>query len=196
MGLVRAVYSLLGGLVCLAILLNSQKYFTTDNTLFFLEDKPRFFSWVIGLHVLTASSVFFIGLFQFIWQKNKAHRYLGKVYVYLILIVGCPTAFYMSFFAIGGWLGTINFLAMTLLWFFFTMKAADLAVHGKFKAHKKFMSRSFIITNSAILLRLLVYTFNTMEVSTVSNNYLLAAFLSWFAVLVAYEVHLKLKYTF
>lgn len=133
-------------------------------------------------HVYTSIFVLFSG-FLAILRKDfglkNFHRNIGKVYIFLILILAAPSGIYMGFFANGGFLSKISFVILGFLWWFSTYKAYQYARQKRFKEHKQWMWRSFAFTLSALTLRIwkviIVYLFhpNPMDV------YEIIAWLGW-----------------
>jgi uncharacterized membrane protein len=81
------------------------------------------------------------------------HRRLGMIYVITILLVSAPSGLIMGFYANGGPSSRIAFMLLSVLWFYFTLRAWRLAMKKDYKSHRKFMIRSFALTLSAITLR-------------------------------------------
>ncbi|WP_223608442.1 DUF2306 domain-containing protein [Chryseobacterium sp. OSA05B] len=133
-------------------------------------------------HVYTSIFVLFSG-FLAILRKDfgikNFHRNIGKVYIFLILILASPSGIYMGFFANGGYLSKISFVILGTLWWFSTYKAYQSARKQRFKEHKQWMWRSFALSLSALTLRIwkviIVYLFhpNPMDV------YQIIAWLGW-----------------
>ncbi|MFZ4930475.1 DUF2306 domain-containing protein [Chryseobacterium sp. Mn2064] len=133
-------------------------------------------------HVYTSIFVLLFGFLAMLRKDfgfKKFHRNVGKLYIFLILIVAAPSGIYMGIFANGGILSKISFVILGVLWWFSTFKAYQLARQKKFKAHQQWMWRSFAFTLSAITLRMwkviIVYLFhpNPMDI------YQIIAWLGW-----------------
>ncbi|PWN68579.1 DUF2306 domain-containing protein [Chryseobacterium phosphatilyticum] len=143
--------------------------------------RPEYLSFFYT-HVYTSIFVLFTG-FLAILRKDfgwkSFHRNMGKIYIFLILILAAPSGIYMGFFANGGILSKISFVILGILWWFSTFRAYQLARQKKFTQHKQWMWRSFAFTFSAITLRMwkviIVYLFhpNPMDV------YQIIAWLGW-----------------
>ncbi|KFF22422.1 DUF2306 domain-containing protein [Chryseobacterium sp. JM1] len=146
-----------------------------------VQDRPEYLSFFYT-HVYTSIFVLFSG-FLAILRKDfgikNFHRNIGKVYIFLILILAAPSGIYMGFFANGGYLSKISFVILGSLWWFSTYKAYQSARQKKFKEHKQWMWRSFALSLSALTLRIwkviIVYLFhpNPMDV------YQIIAWLGW-----------------
>ncbi|WP_276733600.1 DUF2306 domain-containing protein [Chryseobacterium carnipullorum] len=161
-----------------------------------VQDRPEYLSFFYT-HVYTSIFVLFFG-FLAILRKDfgikNFHRNIGKVYIFLILILAAPSGIYMGFFANGGYLSKISFVILGSLWWFSTYKAYQSARQKRFKEHKQWMWRSFALTLSALTLRIwkviIVYLFhpNPMDV------YQVIAWLGWIPniLLIEYLITKKL----
>jgi hypothetical protein len=148
-------------------------------------------------HVYTSIFVLFSG-FIAVFVKPKAafrnlHRFFGKIYVILLLLIAAPSGIYMGFYANGGILAKISFVILGILWWFTTYKAYLEIRKKNVLNHKKWMYRSYALAVSAITLRLwkvvLVYFFqpNPMDV------YEIIAWLGWVPNLILTEILIKTK---
>lgn len=133
-------------------------------------------------HVYTSIFILlsgFLAIFRKDFGLKNFHRNIGKVYIFLILILSAPSGIYMGIFANGGFLSKISFVILSLLWWLTTYKAYQSARQKRFKEHKQWMWRSFALTLSALTLRIwkviIVYLFhpNPMDV------YQIIAWLGW-----------------
>lgn len=157
----------------------------------FLSDKQAIFNtykWPLYLHAFSAPLALLLGIIQFSTKPKKLHKWLGKVYVIAILLFAAPSGFYMAFYAIGGWVSSFSFWLLSILWWWFTFKAFQLAKAKNFKAHKRFMTRSFILTNSAITLRILSFINIKFFHFDLESTYILISWLSWLPILLVYEI--------
>lgn len=109
------------------------------------------------IHVFSAVIALFAGFTQFSSQflkhNRKLHRFMGKAYVFNILLINVPVGMIMAFYANGGLLGKTAFVVLDSLWFLFTYKAFISAKNRDFVNHKNYMIRSYALTFSAITLR-------------------------------------------
>jgi len=146
-----------------------------------VTDRPEYL-YFFYTHVYTSIFVLLTG-FLAILRKDfgvkNFHNSTGKIYVFLILLFAAPSGIYMGVFANGGFLSKISFVILGSLWWFSTFKAYQFARQKKFTEHKQWMWRSFVLTISAITLRMwkviIVYLFhpNPMDV------YQIIAWLGW-----------------
>jgi len=135
------------------------------------------------LHVYTSLFVLLAGFTQFntnILSKHKnIHRWIGKMYVIVVLFFAAPSGFFIGCYANGGTTSIIAFLLLAVLWFVFTLKSFIAIKKGDVITHKKFMYRSFALAFSAVTLRLwkviLVYLFEPSPM----DLYQIIAWLGW-----------------
>ncbi len=145
------------------LLLNiTLKYLPISDTAAFLQLKQQYISikhWKIAFftHVFTSMFVLMAGFTQFskYFLKNYriAHRFLGYIYVFDILIITGPASFVMALYANGGFSSRAAFTILAISWWFTTFKALQTARNKDFNAHKNWMYRSYALTLSALTLR-------------------------------------------
>jgi uncharacterized membrane protein len=128
----------------------------------FLRIKQQYIGidhWRIAffIHVYASLWVLLAGFTQFsrnIQRKNpRLHRIMGYIYVTDVLLVTGPAGLLMGFYANGGLPSRIAFVLLALLWIFFTAMALIKARQKNFKAHRRYMIRSYALTLSALTLR-------------------------------------------
>ena len=135
------------------------------------------------IHVYTSLFVLLAGATQFstyLLQKNKKlHRFFGYVYSINILFITGPAALIMSFYANGGITSKIAFILLSFLWLYFTSVALIKAKNKDYKAHQRFMIRSYALTLSAITLRIWKFLImNYVEIPPM-DVYRIVAWLGW-----------------
>lgn len=184
-------YWILALTICFLIIIKSTDYFYPDFSRGFLIGKKDVFSFYkvfLYAHITASPIAFLLGIFQFGFRRSKLHKILGKAYVLSILFFAAPAGFFMAWFAIGGVPSIVNFSLMAILWFVFTLKAYKSIWDGKIEEHRNFMIRSFILTNSAILIRLLSFVNNQFSIVDGTLGYILISWISWLPVLLVYEL--------
>ena len=143
----------------------------------------KFWRYAFYAHILSSIFVLLAGAFQF-WDhflKNykKAHRFIGKTYVFIILLISGPGALVMSFYANGNVISRTSFVLLSLLWMSFTALAFYFALKRNFIQHRKFMIRSYALTLSAITLRLYALALPGFVHLNAKEEYALIAWASW-----------------
>lgn len=192
--LAKGIYFAFSLLLALAITLKAVQFlepnFEEEN---FLKSKESFFQhfkWPLYVHMFSAPLSILLGILQFSTRVSKAHKWIGITYVACILFFAAPSGFAMAFFAIGGWPSIINFVLLSLLWFWYTLRAYRLAKQKQYELHRQYMIRSFLLANSAILLRLLGFVNLQVLGFDPYLAYPYMAWLSWLPGLLYYEAYL------
>jgi uncharacterized membrane protein len=121
-----------------------------------MDYKP--WNYILYIHIITATVALMIGPLQFLQNKKKSrhlavHRLLGKVYIVSIMISGLA-GIYLSWYAFGGLLSKIGFLALSISWLVTTYLAYSYIRKKKIKLHKEWMYRSYAITLVAVTFRI------------------------------------------
>ncbi|MDQ0066725.1 DUF2306 domain-containing protein [Chryseobacterium lathyri] len=146
-----------------------------------VQDRPEYLPFFYT-HVYTSIFVLLSGFLAILrkdFSIKNFHKNMGKIYIFLILILAAPSGIYMGFFANGGFLSKISFIILGTLWWFTTYKAYQSARQKRFKEHKQWMWRSFALTLSALTLRIwkviIVYLFHPSPMDV----YQIIAWLGW-----------------
>lgn len=195
--LAKVIYFIIAFLVTSLIVVKAIEYLTPDFNNSFLSGKKlvfhQWYKYFFYLHIFAAPITIFAGILQFsLKRKTKLHRISGYVYI-VAVVLAAISGFVMSFKSIGGFASGISFLILSTLWIYFTAKAFTEIKKGNYEVHKQFMTRSFILANSAILLRVFSFISNSyMDVDPISA-YLFNAWFSWLPWLLLYEVILRFK---
>jgi len=192
---------LISSLLALLIFVHSWQYFNPVMVeMPFLWNKSDLFPIYLPAlygHICTSSFILIIGMIALsttVRQRWLAvHKTLGKIYVGLILLVSAPCGFVMACCANGGYAVKLCFILLSVLWWYYTWSAWRTVVQGKIMEHERFMWQSYVLTFSAINLR--VYTFCAayfFEIADV-DSYLYCAWLSWVGNLLVLEVYWAMR---
>lgn len=193
---VKHVYFFIGSIVSLLILVKGFSYFIPNFNAGFLSDKQDIFSFYqYGLyaHVIFSPLSILLGYLQFLDIKNRFHQQIGKAYVFSILIFAAPSGLFMAFYALGGIWGKVNFILLSLLWFVYTLLAFYSIKNGKVKQHKQWIIGSFILTNSAVLLRIFAFINTKLHITEGANSYVIVSMLSWLPTILFYEIYSRVN---
>lgn len=134
-------------------------------------------------HVYSSLFTILVGFTQFSdWFRKKytsIHRSIGRLYVFIILLLAGPSGFVLALYAKGGFWSQLSFIILSILWLLFTYLAFSKAVKKDFITHKKFMYFSYALTLSAITLRLWKWIItNTIQLGP-HETYIIVAWLAW-----------------
>lgn len=141
-----------------------------------------------SLIVLLSGGLLFVNV---LLQKYAVvHRWLGKLYVILLLGFAAPSGFIMAFYANGGWMAKLSFLILTSLWWWFTYKGYQTVRARQFVAHRMWMLRSYALTLSAITLRLMQFVLSYWFLINPAEQYIFVSWVSWMLNLTIVELWL------
>lgn len=183
----------------LLLVYNTIPYFSFSTDFSFIEERIILFakplySWCFYIHIFAGMWCITTALLQFsswiLKKRKKIHIWSGKIYVFVVLILGAPTGMYMSFFAKGTLAERLLFMFMAIVWFVTTVRGLQ-AVHDKnIISHKNWMIRSYTMAMTAVTFRIYHIIFyllgwdhsDNYEISlwiSVVGNILAAEYLIW-----------------
>ncbi len=154
----------------------------------FLQTKQHIIGWTtyrwsFYLHIFSSLWVLAAGLTQFspiLLKKMPAlHRWIGRIYVCIILIISAPAACVMSMYANGNDFTKASFMVLSVLWWLTTWWAYRAILTGNISQHKAFMYRSYALTLSAITLRIMQFCFANWTDIEPEIAYQIIALPSW-----------------
>lgn len=147
------------------------------------------------IHITGGMLCLITGPFQFVKRirngNRKLHRTIGKIYLASILFLAGPSGLFMAFYSEGGFIASIGFTLMALLWMLSTWKAYETIREGDYIAHRNWMTRSFALTLAAVTLRLYVPIMSYYL--SVDHNFIdtSAAWVSWIPNLIVAELIIR-----
>lgn len=110
------------------------------------------------IHIFSKTLCLLAGLTQFsnrfLAENRKLHKFIGKIYVYNILIINVPACFVLGLFSNGGLIGITGFLIQDVLWAYFTIAAVLHIKKGNVNRHRMYMILSYAVTTTAITFRM------------------------------------------
>ena len=113
-------------------------------------------------HVFGAAVALAIGPFQFASRlravRPRLHRWLGRVYLGVGVLVGGTSGLIMAFHAFGGLTARLGFALLALGWLYTGVRAYAAIRSGDPSAHRRWMVRNFALTFAAVTLRLYLPT--------------------------------------
>lgn len=112
----------------------------------------------IGIHIFAAALALLLGPFQFSSRLRSRwpalHRWTGRVYLGVAVLVGGLAGLYMSQFAFGGLLSKLGFACLAIAWLFTGARAYLSARARDFPAHRRWMILNYSLSFAAVTLRL------------------------------------------
>lgn len=163
-------------------------YLSLDDQVAFLRIKQWIIHnrvWKTAFYIHVFSSIFLLGagFTQFstyvLRNHRKLHRWVGRMYVGIILCLSGPAGLIMAIYANGGWLSQLAFSLLSVLWWGTTLVALQTARRKKIQAHRAFMIRSFALTASALTLRSWKWALVLLFHPSPMSLYMLVAWLGW-----------------
>jgi len=114
----------------------------------------------VYLHVFAAAIALVLGPFQFSTRLRRTriwlHRWMGRMYLGVGVLLGGLSGLYISQFAFGGLAARLGFAALAVCWLYTGLRAF-LAIRGRvIEEHRKWMLRNFSLTFAAVMLRLYI----------------------------------------
>jgi uncharacterized membrane protein len=122
--------------------------------------KAEFVAHPIGvyLHVFAAAVALLLGPFQFSAALRRdhlrLHRWMGRAYLGVGVLVGGLSGLYISQFAFGGPVARLGFAALALCWLYTGLRAYMAIRRRDIAEHRKWMVRNFALAFAAVTLRL------------------------------------------
>jgi uncharacterized membrane protein len=136
----------------------------------------------IYTHAFASIVALVLGPFQFssgIRQRYPAaHRWCGRVYLGVGVLVGGLAGLYMSQYAFGGPVARIGFAALAAFWLFTGVRAYLSIRRGAINEHRKWMVRNFSLTLAAVSLRIYLPAFMASGIEF-ALAYPIIAWLCW-----------------
>jgi uncharacterized membrane protein len=134
-------------------------------------------------HVFSSIFLLIAGFTQFsrdlFRTYRSVHRWIGRGYVAIILLLAGPGGLVMSLFANGGLPSRLAFCSLSVLWMYTTFRAYQTARRRQFDLHGQFMLRSFALTCSALTLRIWKYAIVWAFRPPPMDVYMIVAWLGW-----------------
>lgn len=146
--------------------------------------------FLVRMHGATAILALLLGPFQF-WTElrilwPRLHRIMGWLY-FVGIVGGSITGFYMGTMAYGGISSKIAFSSMSALWLYTGLRAIQCAVRRDIRAHRRWMTRNFVLTFGAVLVR--IYLAGLMELGfDFERVYSITSWCAWIPNIVATEL--------
>jgi uncharacterized membrane protein YozB (DUF420 family) len=177
-------------------------WFIAHNVFFYRTYTPENFSpyywprrYGLVVHISCGAMALTVGLIQ-LWlgitgRARAWHRRLGRVYAVSVLI-GATAALYM--------LATIppplglyaaGLVGMEVAWILTTAQGYFAIRRGALALHRSWMLRSYVITFSFVVLRLMTAAMEAAGIGTEDSRFDAAAWLSWVIPLLLLELYLR-----
>jgi uncharacterized membrane protein len=111
-------------------------------------------------HAFAAAVALALGPFQFLarlrTRQPALHRWLGRLYLGVGVLVGGISGLYMAYHAFGGPAARLGFGCLALAWLYTGARAYSAIRARDIAAHRRWMVRNFALAFAAVTLRLWV----------------------------------------
>jgi uncharacterized membrane protein len=124
--------------------------------------KASFVAHPVGvyLHVFAAAVALLLGPFQFYTRlrmtRIELHRWMGRVYLGVGVLIGGLSGLYISQFAFGGPAAKVGFATLAVCWLYTGLRAFLAIRRREINEHRKWMVRNFSLSFAAVMLRLYI----------------------------------------
>jgi len=185
------------GYFCYLMLLITLQYIPVNTDVAFLRIKQDvinlpYYPWAFFIHAYCAILVLPAGFTQFSplirRRLPQLHRWMGWLYLLIILVLAGPSGIIIGIHANGGWSSQLGFCILGVLWLYYTAMALKHIKKGQLRKHQYFMYRSFALTLSAITLRAWKYIIVALWHPRPMDTYRLVAWLGWLGNLLIAEI--------
>lgn len=162
----------------LLLIYNTLPYFSFSKDLPFIRERSILFQGDLYnacfyIHIFAGAVCIMTSLIQFsryLLKRSKAiHRWSGRLYVFVVLFLGAPTGFYLSFFAKGSFWERVLFMFMAVFWFIGTWYGLSTIRKKNVLAHKIWMVRSYAMALTAVTFRIYHILFYMLDWGHLEN---------------------------
>jgi len=112
----------------------------------------------IYTHVFAAMFALLLGPWQFSSRLRNSrpalHRWMGRFYLGVGVLIGGLAGLYMAFHAFGGLVAQSGFGVLAVLWLYTGLQAFRAIRAGDVAIHRRWMVRNFALSFAAVTLRL------------------------------------------
>jgi hypothetical protein len=139
---------------------------------------------MLYIHIATSIAAICTGWLQFIGRIRarsiRLHRTVGRIYSYSVLLGGV-SGVYLSFYATGGWVSSVGFLLLSLLWLYTMVQGVRaIAVRNNRLEHQKWMTMNYALTFAGVMLRIyLPISIVAFGLEAFNDYYRVIAWLCW-----------------
>ncbi len=141
-----------------------------------------------GLALISGFSQFFKKLRM---KRLGLHRALGKVYIISVICSGIA-GLCIAFFAEGGFITSLGFGILAILWLFTTIKAYTSIKNKDIENHQHWMIRSYALCFAAVTLRIYMPIFLGGLAMDFIPAYKIIAWLCWIPNLLVAEFMIRI----
>jgi len=186
--------------VTVLVVLNYREYIPPNFDSDFLLGRGSYFwhgyHWAFFSHLVSGPVSLILGLIlindRFRQKFSSWHRWLGRIQVINVLGLVVPSGLWMARYAITGSFASLGFASLALATGVSIAMGWRTAVKRRFKEHRRWMLRCFLLLCSAVVIRMIGGLATVLEFDA-DWLYPLSAWCSWLVPLFAFELFSKPK---
>jgi hypothetical protein len=129
---------------------------------------------------------------RFYKKGLELHRKIGKLYVWVTLLLVCPTGMYLALYAKGGFITQAGFMLQGILLGIFTYSGYQAILKGNKNDHVNYMMRSYAIATVVLSFRIFHILFFLWKVPY-HDNYAMSQWLGMGANAFLVELFILIK---
>lgn len=194
----RALVVVVALLICkvtVAVMLGYSNYFPPNFHSDFLQGREHYFfgpyQWAFYPHIVSGPAAIFLGMLliseRFRLRFPRWHRRLGRVHVLNVLFIVSPSGLWMAYDTQTGTIAGISFAILAVATATCSALGWRAAVRRQFAIHRRWMTRSFVLLCSAVVLRIFGGLGTVLEVRSTWFDPL-ASWASWLLPLILLEL--------
>lgn len=175
--------------LCLLVVMVASRYLQFDSSTYFEEQRGVYVQreTILALHIVGGMLALLLGPWQFVGGVRarwpRLHRVMGRGYV-LGVGAGAVGGLLLAPTAFGGFVSTLGFSCLGLLWAGTTVQAIMAIRRGDVPEHRRWMVMSFSLSFAAVTLRLMLGAIAGLDAAGVApvsfeTAYAAIAWLCW-----------------
>ncbi len=141
-------------------------------------------------HVFAAAIALSLGAFQFSSRlrakRLELHRWMGRVYLSVGVLIGGISGLFMALHAFGGVTAQLGFACLAVAWLYTGARAYAAIRTGDIVSHRRWMIRNFSLTFAAVTLRLYIPV-SVAAGAAFEDAYPIIAWVAWVPNLIVAE---------
>ncbi len=138
--------------------------------------------FAIYMHIFASSLALLLGPFQFSTKlrvtRPLLHRWMGRFYLGLGVLLGGTAGLFMASQAFGGLWAKLGFTGMALAWLYTGLRAYLAIRKRDVAAHRRWMLRNFALTFAAVTFRIWLPASFALDIDF-EVSYPVVAWISW-----------------
>ena len=186
--------------VVAAVFSNFSNYFPPNFEDGFLVDREAYFygiyQYAFYAHIISGPVSLLAGLLlmnkSLLRTAPQWHRRIGKLQAMSVLFIMAPSGLVMSYWAATGRTAAAGLGVLAVVTAFTVVQGWRFAVQRQFVEHQLWMTRCFLLLNSAVVLRVIGGALTVLNIQN-EWSYPCAAWASWIVPLVVFETFRRRK---